>query len=226
MHNTFLRGPVNTHSLEGTDLILRSLLRDVNCGTYLDVGANHPTYINNTFIFYEQGWRGFAVDASNRHVSAWARFRPRDTFINAIVSDNVREVEFVEFPDDAMSTIESETIERYSKRFDTDKVSIVHGSTTTLELICKSYEIREVHLLSIDIEGEELNALRGANLSTLQPGVISCEVKNLSLYNFKDNAICRYLDYFGYKFVAKTPLDAIFVLASKPYLNWIPSTLI
>ena len=226
MNNHLLHGPVKTHSLEGTDLILRSLLRDVKHGTYLDVGANHPTYINNTFIFYELGWRGFAVDASNRHAAAWARFRPRDVFINAIVSDNFREVEFVEFPDDAMSTIEPETIERYGRRFDTDKVSVVHGSTTTLDSICKSNDIREVHLLSIDIEGEELNALRGASLMTLKPGVISCEVKNLSLYNFKDNGIYQYLNSFGYKFVAKTPLDAIFVLASKSYLNWIPSTLI
>jgi hypothetical protein len=80
-------------------------------------------------------------------------------------------------------------------------------------------------LLSIDIEGEELNALKGANLNVFRPGVISAEIKNVSLYSPLTNKLVDFLTKTGYRLIAKTPLDCIFVDPQKDYLKWIPKEL-
>jgi hypothetical protein len=215
-----------TYSIEGTDLILRSILRDVKSGTYLDVGANHPISISNTYLFYQLGWRGLAVDGHDKFAYLWSQFRAGDTFLTAIVSDAVKEVIFTMFPDDSISSIDEKTISRYKMRFEESLISSSSQSTTTIYDIWKSYLDAEVHLLSLDIEGEELNALRGANLDVFRPGVISVEIKNLSLYSPLSNGLVGYLTAAGYRLVAKTPLDCVFVDPEKDYLKWIPEQLV
>ena len=71
--------PASTFSLEGTDLILSSILREVRCGTYLDIGANHPHLISNTFYFYQLGWRGTAIDGHDKFANLWTQLRSGDT---------------------------------------------------------------------------------------------------------------------------------------------------
>lgn len=217
--------PTSTYSLEGTDLILRSLLRQVNAGTYFDIGANHPHFISNTFLFYQLGWRGVAVDGHSEFSNLWSEFRPEDKFLEAVVSDREKEVAFTIFPDDTMGSIDEETRGRYGLRFDKASIETRVVRATTIFDIWQKNMGSEVHLLSIDIEGEELNALRGANLDVFRPGVIAAEIKNVSLYSPLSNPLIQFLTESGYRLVAKTPLDAIFVDPKKDYLAWIPSTL-
>lgn len=215
----------NTFSLEGTDMILKSILRDVKCGRYIDVGANHPLNISNTFLFYSLGWRGVAIDGHDKFKSLWEKCRPEDVFLDLIVSDMRKEVVFSLFPDDTMGSIDQETRRRYQARFDGIQMHQRVAMATTIYDIFIEHVNDEVHLLSIDIEGEELNALKGANLSVFRPGVISAEIKNVSLYSPLSNELVEFLTANGYRFIAKTPLDCIFVDPKKDYLKWIPQEL-
>ena len=43
-------------SFEGQDMIIASLLREVDKGFFMDIGCNHPIHENNTFRLYEAGW--------------------------------------------------------------------------------------------------------------------------------------------------------------------------
>lgn len=72
---------------EGEIFILKSILRDVKKGFYLDIGANHPTRNNNTYIFYLKNWRGVAVDPLKKYMSSWHKIRPNDKFLNIALSN-------------------------------------------------------------------------------------------------------------------------------------------
>jgi FkbM family methyltransferase len=218
--------PTSTFSLEGTDLILKSILRDVSFGRYLDIGANHPFLISNTYLFYQRGWRGVAVDGHHKFSNLWVEHRSKDIFLESIVSDAIKEVVFTIFPDDSMGSIDAETNNRYRARFDNSSVQSRTVITTTIFDIWKEHINDEVHLLSIDIEGEELNALKGANLNAFRPGVIAAEIKNVSLYSPLANKLVEFLTNSGYRLIAKTPLDCIFVDPQKDYLRWIPKELV
>ena len=102
----------------------------------------------------------------------------------------------------------------------------IRQTTTLFDLNNQYLKDLEIHLLSIDIEGEEINCLEGANLKEWHPGVIVIETKHLSSYQVLDNDIVQYLTQLGYRMIAKTPLDAFFVFPSKPYLEWIPKTIL
>jgi len=218
--------PTSTFSLEGTDLILKSILRDVSLGRYLDIGANHPFLFSNTYLFYQLGWRGVAVDGHDKFSKLWYEHRYEDIFSESIVSDAIKEVVFNIFPDDSMGSIDAETNNRYRARFDTSSVQSRTVMATTIYDIWEEHIKDEVHLLSIDIEGEEFNALKGANLDVFRPGVIAAEIKNVSLYSPLTNKLIKFLTDSGYRLLAKTPLDCIFVDPQKDYLRWIPKELI
>jgi Methyltransferase FkbM domain len=213
--------------LEGEDLILESLLRDVVEGTYIDAGANHPITINNTYGFYRRGWSGLAIDGNSSFAGLWADLRPNDTFVHGLLSDTVKEVHFQIFPDHTMSSMDPETSERYAARVEPGSVKIEMMKTSRLGDLRKTcLPGGEIHLLSVDVEGEDLNVLIGADLQVMRAGVIVVETKNCSLYRPLENSLVQYLTALGYRLIAKTPLDAFFVLPEKSYLSWIPQSLL
>ena len=224
---TFLPYQKNSYSFEGSDLIISSLLRNVFRGKYIDVGANHPIISNNTNYFYQNGWSGLAIDGNDEFKNLWMKNRPRDIFITELVTERIRDVEFSIYPDRTLSTMDSTSIKRYEDRFLQNEIIKKQVTTTTLDYLKNQYfNEQEIHLLSIDVEGEDLNCLIGANLRLWQPGVIVIEAKNLSLYDISNNDIVEYLTSFGYRLIAKTPLDAFFVYPQKHYLQWIPKSII
>lgn len=215
-----------SYAVGGVDLILKSILRDVEVGSYLDIGANHPIDFSNTYVFYESGWSGYAVDGNSAYRGEWSEIRPRDRFINEIVSDCRKSVSFEIFPDPTMSTIAQDTGERYRLKFESLKPNVIDLESTTIFDVYQKEINSEIHLLNIDIEGEELNALIGANLDIFRPGVVCVEIKNRSIYDIQDSEIFKYISDFGYRLIAKTPLDTIFVETRKPYLSWIPDGIV
>lgn len=223
-----LPGGKSSFSIEGEDLIAAQLLRDVDCGFYVEVGANHPVTANNTYRFYRMGWQGIAIDGNSDYAAEWQEMRPRDFFVSALVSNTEKEVDFSVYEDPTIASIDPSTVSRYNKRYSSGP-EIRASKTTTLKEILSRPECqapKEIHLLAVDVEGEDENVLAGADIASLRPGVILVETKNLSLSRPSDHGIFRLLSGLGYKFVAKTPLDSFFVLPEKAYLRWIPNGLL
>ena len=219
--------PKLSYSFEGSDLIVASLLRNIHKGLYIDVGANHPEVQSNTNYFYQQGWNGLAIDANEEFAKLWSQIRPRDIFTTELVSNVRQEVEFAIYPDNTISSMDKLAIERYSSRYSkAEIIKTVKTTTTLFDLKNRYFRENEVHLLSVDIEGEDLNCLLGAKLADWKPGVIVIETKNLSLYDAFSNDIVNYLTEVGYRLIAKTPLDAFFIYPDKTYFDWIPKSII
>jgi hypothetical protein len=220
-------GHRRSYSYDGADLICAGLLREVVMGCYIDAGANHPTHNNNTFYFRERGWTGLAIEGNSDFAPAWEQDRPDDIFVNSLISKDNKTVEFLKYSDHTLSTIDPISAERYTGRFNSDHVSKEIRQTETLFDLKNQYlNDREIHLLSVDVEGEDLNCLIGAKLDIWQPGLVVVETKHLSLYDIRHNEIVSYLSGHGFRLIAKTPLDAFFIYPDKPYLNWIPKSLI
>ncbi len=67
-------------SQHGEDkFVFENLLKfDLFSGIYVDVGANHPTDISNTYLFYKNGFRGVIVEPNKEFSSLYGFFRKRD----------------------------------------------------------------------------------------------------------------------------------------------------
>jgi FkbM family methyltransferase len=221
------RKPYSHGSLDGIDLIMKSIMRDVPLGSYIDIGGNHPQLNNNTWLFYQLGWRGVVIDPQEQFKPLYARFRQEDIFISALISNDSSEREFHVFPDDTMSTSDMVTARRYAERFEPTDVTVLRLRGTPLSQIVADHLINEVHFCSIDVEGAELEVLQGMQLETFRPGAILIEWKNISVNSrdFLCSSVYEYLSDNRYKLVVKTHIDAIFIAPDKSYFEWIPRTL-
>ena len=63
---------------ESEDLVLYALLHDVEKGFYIDVGANDPTFMSVTKLFYDRGWHGINIEPVDIYCKKLEMMRPRD----------------------------------------------------------------------------------------------------------------------------------------------------
>jgi hypothetical protein len=75
-------------SQRGEDLLSLALLRNkgITKPSYVDIGANHPTRLSNTYLMYLLGGRGMIIEPDPDAAEAIRRTRPRDITINAGVA--------------------------------------------------------------------------------------------------------------------------------------------
>ena len=92
----FVRKGYRSFAQEGEDRVLFSLLfklhggKHIDNGFYVDVGAHHPYYLSNTYIFYRQGWRGLNIDAMPGSMALFEKNRPRDINLESGVGGGAR----------------------------------------------------------------------------------------------------------------------------------------
>ena len=90
-----------SYSQFGEDRIIEYLFyqQGLSKPTYLDIGANEPKYISNTYYFYEHGSEGVCVERNPILCKKLKKTRPRDIVINAGVGvNNTDEADFFLFP--------------------------------------------------------------------------------------------------------------------------------
>ena len=108
--NYFDKYAIKSYSQEGTDMILRRILGNVENGFYVDVGAHHPKRFSNTFYFYKKGLSGINIDAMPGSMKLFKKARPRDINIEAAVSNEKKELTFYVFNELALNTFDSKLV--------------------------------------------------------------------------------------------------------------------
>jgi FkbM family methyltransferase len=180
-------------------------------GTYIDVGCNAPVRYSNTFELYTRGWRGINIDANVDLINRCKHVRKQDISLQAAISDGEREVTFHKSKDDAVSTIDEERLVEWKKNWefsDEDQETVVTKTLTSV-LDANLPSGTNIDLLTIDVEGHDLQVLKGLDLAKYRPKVIIIEIHALD--KVQDNDIYKYLTANGYTLKAFAILSAYFV---------------
>lgn len=83
--------PRTWHSQTSQDLAVARILANQRGGFFVDLAANHPTFISNTrALERDLGWSGICIDGNERLVAALAQ-RRRCTVVSAVVSGEADE---------------------------------------------------------------------------------------------------------------------------------------
>jgi FkbM family methyltransferase len=158
------------------DVVLRRALREVGAGSYVDVGANDPRLYSLTRGFYDQGWSGITVEPVPHFAEAHRRERPRDTLVEAAVTDeDVDSVTLHVIGDTGLSTLVDDVSERHRRDgFENQDVTV---PARTLDRILEDagWEGREIHFVSIDVEGAEPGVVRSFDLARWRPWILVVE---------------------------------------------------
>lgn len=170
------------------DVMINRALGAVEHGFYIDVGGYQPISDSNTCALYQRGWRGIVVEPQARMHPQWAKHRPQDTLIGAAVGDHDGEVTFHEFPwNDQAATIAPDVLALHQR--EGREVNSYTVPMVTLNSLLTQYRPQgEIHLLSIDVEGAEKDALNGLDRSRFRPWLIVLEsvLPNRSQANYAE----------------------------------------
>ena len=148
-------------------------LRDVEHGFYVDVGAADPQEYSVTNAFYERGWSGINIEPVDEYFRKLTKARPRDTNINAAVGQEAGLRILHAFAGTGLSTLDPEIAARQQAAGYQACETVV--PVLTLKAILKDCAPSTIHFLKIDVEGAEVEVLKGLDLNLVRPWVIVIE---------------------------------------------------
>ena len=135
-------------------------------GSYLDIGAHHPSRFSVTRHLYQRGWSGVNVEANSALISEFNKQRNRDVNLwNAVGPDLNYDLTIFEEP--AISTVNNTWRERFI--LENQKISRIDKvpGITIREIIDIYFLDKKCNLLIIDIEGADFEALKTIDFKTL-----------------------------------------------------------
>jgi len=81
--------PAKSYSQHGEDIYVWTFLSGLGLlsGVYVDVGANHPTSISNTYLFYRKGYRGIIIEPNVELARLHPFFRKNEKTLQIGIGD-------------------------------------------------------------------------------------------------------------------------------------------
>ncbi|MEO8740249.1 MAG: FkbM family methyltransferase, partial [Casimicrobiaceae bacterium] len=165
--------PFISYAQNFEDVMLWRVLKHVEHGFYVDVGAQDPDAGTVTRAFYDKGWSGINVEPVAHYHAQLCRARPRDVNLCVVCGGDDAEREFFEIPDSGLSTLDPAIADRH--RAAGWKIVERRVSQRRLADIWTEYAKGDVHFLKIDAEGAEHDVLQGAMLDRHRPWIIVIE---------------------------------------------------
>lgn len=168
------------YSQNGEDAILWSLfINRKEPGYFVDVGALDGTRFSNTYSFELEGWNGVCIEAHNDYIDLLRKARPGSICVHAAVSDcNESEVKFYANKRGSLSTLDPSQEDYFRRQygefftgFEVQKVQMRKLDSILEEVKAPS----PIDVISIDVEGYEVEVLKGFDLSKYRPRVLVIE---------------------------------------------------
>jgi FkbM family methyltransferase len=203
----------------GEDLILRYLfdLLRIARPTYIDIGAHHPWYYNNTYLFYRQGARGVNVEPDPALHAGLRRWRRRDVNLNAGVGPTEAELEFYVMSSRTLNTFSAAEARKYVEQHGQRIVDTRRIRVETFAQVVDTHMGRTPDLVSLDVEGLELDILRSIDFSMYRPHVFCIETLSYAAGDgsgVKNSEIHALMLENGYLLHADTYINSIYVAVS------------
>ncbi|MEO6219321.1 MAG: FkbM family methyltransferase, partial [Ginsengibacter sp.] len=167
-----------SYSQGGEDLILAKLFGYKPKGFFIDVGANDPVVLNNTYLFYKMGWTGLNFEPIPELAERFEKKRNRDIVIKKAMSNFVGEADF-------SAGINEYNVNSSLLDMGLPKKNMIKVPVDKLENILDELKIKEIDFISVDTEGTEVDVLEGLNLDKYRPRFILAEYNTSSRANDK-----------------------------------------
>ncbi len=203
------KGVCTSYGHQGEDAVLQATLKWVSKGTYVDVGAYHPTLYSNTYAFYKKGWNGIVIDPNSDMLPLYRLMRPRDRFIHAAVGATEEERTYYMFDDGAYNSFDATRAHSWK---DTRGLAVREERTVAFKPLAKilsEQHIEHIDFLNIDVEGWDFEVLQTHDWN-IPTRVIAIEDETFNADKPQENEIYRYLHGKGYALIGLVGLTLLF----------------
>lgn len=203
-----------SYSQEGEDFILRKIFGDKKNGFFIDIGAHHPRRFSNTFMLYQQGWRGINIDAMPGSMDDFNRDRNRDINLEIPVLKDRAVLKYYQFNEPALNSFSSEISASRNGNNGYSITNIVDLEGFPLHYILEKYfpeGVSEIDFMSVDVEGLDLDVLESNDWQRFRPNIILVELLNCSLSNLQNDPVYDFLTSKGYSVFSKCMQTVFFI---------------
>ncbi|MEI0607955.1 FkbM family methyltransferase [Brachyspira pulli] len=154
-------------------------------GFFIDIGANDGIRISNTYFFEKLGWSGICIEANPTIYEQLQKNRNCDLYNVAILDKKMDNVKLVNY--------EGHSLMAKVDMSGSNESSINIKSITFDELMNNYKNITSIDLLSIDVEGFELNILKTIDFNKY-------DIKLIIVENNEEEGILKeYMKSKGYR---------------------------
>jgi FkbM family methyltransferase len=205
-----------SYSQSGEDVIVKFIFHclGIECPTYIDIGANHPFFLNNTAIFYQNGSRGINIEPNPELFLLLQRYRPDDVNLNIGIAQQKGLMDFYLMSSPTMSTFSISEGQMLENETSINIKSVIQARVETLSNVINEYAYGIFpDFMSLDIEGLEEMIIQSIDYKNNFPKVICIETLTYTENNTEEKEI-KMIDYLvdkGYLVFADTYINTIFV---------------
>jgi FkbM family methyltransferase len=177
-------------------------------GFFVEVGANDPQNHSQTWLLERRGWRGILIEPLLRFQEALRSARPGAQVVRAACGPpgHPPTAELFVGEDTEHSTLRPNTVDAATRYAAAEVVPVL-----TLDEILEQAGNPRVDFVSIDVEGLQLDVLRGFDLARHRPRLLFVEDHLLSWGTH------RHVTARGYRLVKRTRLNNWYVPADAPF---------
>ena len=195
--------------MEGEDLIISDLTKNIKNGFYVDAGCYHPLHLSNTYLLYKRSWTGINIDISEFSIKLFNYLRPNDVNINSAVSNMEKEISFYyQKKLSQLSTIKKEiSNERMQGNIKEKKIKSLKLNSILNQ---SKFKNRQIDFLNIDVEGADFEVLKSLDFTIYEPKIICIEIMDKNIFESK---IYNFLKDINYKKIwsSKSSFNHIFL---------------
>ena len=160
----------------GEDVIVRTVfdMLGIASPSYLDIGAHHPTFLSNTYLFYEQGCQGVTIEPDPELHARFLDKRPRDVNLNIGVGPEPGSFELFIMSTRTLNTLSEPEANMYvSQGYRIDARHRVE--VNTIGAVIDAHFKATPDFLSVDVEGLDYEILQSLDPMRHRPSVICVE---------------------------------------------------
>ena len=183
-----------TYAMEGEDLEVVKILKNIQNGFYVDAGGYHPLDRNNTYLLYKKNWRGINIDLSEFSIDLFNFARPEDININVAVENKDDKVTFFYQKKLSQLTTIKKNVANFRMQGQIMEREIKSNKLTTIINNTK-YKNRKIDFLNIDLEGADFEALKSLDFNIYRPKLICVEIYDEDIERSDINVFLKKLNY-------------------------------
>lgn len=201
---------------QGEDLIIYNLFQNhlkINKPSYIDIGAYHPIYSNNTFLLYLQGSRGVLVEPNPAYTKLLKSIRKEDTVLNiGIGITDEKEADYYVFNKSSqLNTFSKERADKYIEEYGPNVLKeVLKMPLVNINEVLEQNFTKGPNLFSIDVEGLDLDILKTLDFGRFRPDLFCVESSEFGTFKI-NNEVSDFMQTNGYTICASTYVNTIFV---------------
>lgn len=191
---------MHSYGLNGLDLKIFDIVRDIENGFFIEAGANDGVRQNNTLnLELHLGWSGLLVEPNQKLAAVCAGVRKKSIVENyCLVSNEVKSDKIkgffksTDYEQSLMAQVGSVAELHDINRTEEKEVEV---PCCTLDFLLQKHSIKKIDLFVLDVEGYEKEVLNGFNIKQYKPTTVVIEIFSHS--NHKDS-IFKYFNEANY----------------------------